>query len=104
MGKIIAGICILAVVSATAFYFLYWNTPEIKYVRACIEDGDHRVQCECSARAMKTSLSPEEFVTLADIANRNDDQAGEKFMTDLGRFDPDKMRKYLAENASCLSN
>ncbi len=70
-----------------------------KYVRV-----SNTVIIEYNAQVMKTNTSLKELIILADITNRNEDQVGKKIIQDLGRFVPDRVCKYLAENALCLSN
>ena len=75
-----------------------------KLIDLCVEEGEIYEICSCQIAAVESALGEEDFAELLALVDADDEEAGMKFLGDIGSNKPEVAMKMATKMLACTSN
>lgn len=72
-----------------------------RFVAACVSDGDTQAVCECTADAMQSTFSAEQFAQIVAITEAGDNLAGGRLFQSIFAAEPSLASVFQAAMDAC---
>lgn len=74
-----------------------------KLIDLCVEEGEIYETCSCQIAAVESALGEDDFAELLALVDAGDEEAGSKFLGDIGSNKPDVAMKMATDMLACTS-
>ena len=75
-----------------------------KLIDLCVEEGEIYEICSCQIASVENALGEEDFAQLLALVDADDEEAGKKFLGDIGSNKPEVAMKMATNMLACTSN
>jgi len=75
-----------------------------KLIDLCMEEGEIYEICSCQIAAVENALGEDDFAELLALVDAGDEEAGSRFLGDIGTNKPDVAMKMATDMLGCTSN